>query len=549
MAGVGPVVGGLNPDSPPRTPSTAVPSQPPSPDASSSEEDELDMDIDMDKDTGAGNAPQIPKQPEPVPQVPEDPQAAWMALQVNQSKMVMEMMTSMQQQMKGMQDEIMKLKGVDDTPAPSPAPSEPMEPDVPEKEVLKDDPYNPWRPCHETLLSPDRSTIQGVRPDGTAWSLPTAKIRFEDISKYPDTRWRLDLSSPADQQPTQKEKILIELEAANKGISDLMEKLRIMYHGPGFFQTIKGFAIEPSDVPVTRKVFGHVQEFARAIVKGEKVPKLGELRSPFPIVMAGPKADEHVKAMVQALEEKEFETSSARDQTQEEAFGKLTTTHISEERRARMAVLRDQSTSLYLEVVSKAVGYPSSDPMRGILKGSLKRYHMSLEAWLKAKIQLRSDSLRFFNQGNPLVTRLKWTNPMSPGVFDQTVIEDIKKQASHQAKSMRVLLGHFGFPGERPSGSGISGKRSFSKTGTGPKVLTPAMKKQRKDFSPAKGSTPDQEKMMDLFTKMNALHNQFKASVSGKSKGGSSSSRGGRGKFQGKGKGRGKTSDKSHRKE
>ncbi|MEL7196567.1 MAG: hypothetical protein AAFO96_29355 [Bacteroidota bacterium] len=321
-----------------------------------------------------------------------------------------------------------------------------------------------------------------------------------------------------------------------------------MDRSPGFFQTIKGFAIDPSEVPVTRKIFGHAQEFARAIVKGEKVPKLGELRSPFPLVMAGPKADEHVKAMVQALEEKEFEPSSAKDQTQEDAFGKLVANHIHEERKARLAVLRDQSTSIFLEVVSKTVTYPSSEPMKAILKGTLKRYHMSLEAWVRTKYQLRSDSLRYFNQGNPLVARLKWENPLSPGVFDQAVIEDIKKQASHQAKPMRVLLGHFGFPGERPSGSGISGKRSFSKTGTGPKVLTPAMKKQRKDFSPAKGSTPDQDKMMDLFSKMNALHNQLKANVSGKAKG-SSSSRGGRGKFQGKGKGRGKTSDKSHRKE
>ena len=177
---------------------------------------------------------------------------------------------------------------------------------------------------------------------------------------------------------------------------------------------------------------------------------------------------------------------------------------------------------------------------------------MSLEAWLKAKMQLRYDALRFFNQGNPLVTRLKWTNPLSPGIFDKQVVEDIKNQASHQAKPLRVLLGHCGFPGNRPSGSGSSGnKRPFSKmssSGAGPsKVLTPAMKKQRKDFSPAKGSTVNyQQQLMDLFTKMNAMSGQSK----NKGRGRGGSNRGsGRDKFHGKGKGRGKASDKSHKKE
>ena len=279
LAGTGPSSIVVLPDLPPRSPSipstvtsTVAPSQPQTPDISSSEEEE-DMEVG---EPGANKPLQPPTQPQPVPQVPEDPQTAWMALQMNQSKMIMDMVNQMQQQFKGMQEEISKLKGApDETPVPSPAPEEPMEPDAPEKEVLKDDPHNPWRACNETQLSPDKSMIQGVRPDGTPWSLPTASIRFEDFSKYPDTRWRMDLSSSAAQQPTQKEKILIEMEAANKGISDLMERLKIMYHGPGFFQTIKGFAIDPSEVPVTRKVFGHAQEFARAIVKGGESSQVG----------------------------------------------------------------------------------------------------------------------------------------------------------------------------------------------------------------------------------------------------------------------------------
>ena len=217
-----------------------------------------------------------------------------------------------------------------------------------------------------------------------------------------------------------------------------------------------------------------------------------------------------------------------------------------------MSVLHNYSTSLYLEIVTNSAEYPASEPIKGILKGSLKQAHSSLETWLKAKMQLRYDALRFFQSGNPLVTRLKWTNPLSPGVFDKKVVEELKSQASHQAKPLRILLGHCGFPSHHPSGSGSSGsKRPFSQTsssGAGPsKILTPAMKKQRKDFSPAKGSSVNyQQQLMDLFSKMNAISGQSK----GKGRGRGSSNRGsGRDKFHGKGKGRGKTSDKSQKKQ
>merc|ERR1719193_919405 len=105
--------------------------------------------------------------------------------------------------------------------------------------------------------------------------------------------------------------------------------------------------------------------------------------------------------MVLALEEKEFEISSAKDQLQEEAFGTLRNNHIAEEKRARLEFIQDCSVSTYLELTSNNVGHPADIPIKGILKASLRRTHASLESWLKAKTLLRDDALRFFQKGNP----------------------------------------------------------------------------------------------------------------------------------------------------
>ncbi|MEL7064448.1 MAG: hypothetical protein AAFP00_11965, partial [Bacteroidota bacterium] len=210
------------PEVPPKSPSihssSVAPSQPPSPDPSSSEDDDDDMTGIEPGQPGPEVPMQPPTKPLPEPQAPENPYEAWMTLQMNQSKTMMDMIAQMQEQFKVIHEDIRELKGMDDdTPVPSPAPSENMDIDPPVKQAsqdLKDDPLNPWRPCFATQLSADKSTLQGVQPDGVAWSLPTSRIRFEDFSKFPNTRWRMDLSASTDRQVAQKEKILIELEAA-----------------------------------------------------------------------------------------------------------------------------------------------------------------------------------------------------------------------------------------------------------------------------------------------------------------------------------------------
>ena len=106
---------------------------------------------------------------------------------------------------------------------------------------------------------------------------------------------------------------------------------------------------------------------------------------------------------MEALEEKEFEPSAAKDQTQEEAFATLKSSHIAEEKIARWEVLHNASVSLYLELIWDNAGYLASEPIKGVLKGSLKQTHISLETWLKAKMLLRKDALRFMQDGNPLV--------------------------------------------------------------------------------------------------------------------------------------------------
>ena len=355
-------------------------------------------------------------------------------------------------------------------------------------------------------------------------------------------------SDPASDEPSQSEKILIDLEEVNKGLSDLMTKIKVMTHGPGLLNHIKGFVVDADKVPVVDKVINHVLSNSRAIVKGEKVSKLGELKAPFPFVISGPHSSDLQKKMVMALKEKEFETSSAKDQLQEEAFGTLRTGHIAEEKRARLDFIQDCSVSTYLELTANNVGHPGSVPIKGILKASLRRTRASLESWLKAKTMLREDALRFFQKGNPLVNRLRYLNPLSPGVFDKDVVQDITDQAFHQAKPLRSLLGHVGFSKFHPSSS-KSTKRSFSRGPSpvaGPsRVPTPAQKKQRTDFVADKDT--QQSISLQLKGLLSQLEGKNKSSGRGGARGGNrGASRGG---FRGGNKRGGKGSDKTQRKQ
>ena len=138
------------------------------------------------------------------------------------------------------------------------------------------------------------------------------------------------------------------------------------------------------------------------------------------------------------------------------------------------------------------------------------------------------------------------------------MVQELHEQASHQAKSLRTLLGQVGYPSTyhlaflsnvtRDLFSQVILRgRSFDAT-----ISYTSSEKQRRDFSSVKKSdTSLKQQMLELISK---IEDNKKPAGRSRDRDRSNSNRGnnrGRG-FQGKGKGRGKSfnsSDRSQRKE
>ena len=90
--------------------------------------------------------------------------------------------------------------------------------------------------------------------------------------------------------------------------------------------------------------------------------------------------------------------------------------------------------------------------MASFSKLSLHPLFLSLEAFLKARRDVRADILKLCAVENVAIKKLLISNPFVPKIFDKACVNDLSNQALNLSKSLLDLLGFFSKKGKRKAG-------------------------------------------------------------------------------------------------